>query len=77
MNSIATEIQILNSRLYSDQCSTRLKRANPTRCPAQCVSELGQIAITAAEEKGMVLNVQFRDTDKALVLPITRMISEA
>ena len=35
-------------------------------------------AITAEEEKGTyVLNVEFRDTDQKLVLPITKMISEA
>ena len=35
-------------------------------------------AITAEEENGTsVLNVEFRDTDKNLILPITQMISEA
>ena len=37
-----------------------------------------QSAITAEQEKGTsVLNVEFRDTDKQLVLPITEMISKA
>ena len=35
-------------------------------------------AVTAEESDGTsVLNVKFRDTDKTLVLPITKMISEA
>ena len=34
-------------------------------------------AISAEEKRYIVLNVEFRDTDEQLVLPITEMISKA
>ena len=53
-----------------------LRRANRLKWPSDALPGLGKSAITA-EEGTSVLNVEFRDTNEELVLPIPEMISEA
>ena len=55
-----------------------LRRASRLQRQKACAKNWAKLAITAEEEKGTsVLNVEFRDTDEQLVLPITEMISQA
>lgn len=78
-DSIATEVQILNSPSVLRPVFDAVKARKPAKEAARMrFQDWAQSAITAAEEKGTsVLNVEFRDTDENLVLPITRMISQA
>ena len=78
-DSIATEVQILNSPSVLRPVFDAVKaRKPPEKANAMRFQNWAQTAITAEEEKGTsVLNVQFRDTDKQLILPITEMISKA
>ena len=76
--SIATELQILNSPsvLLPVFEAVRAKKP-PEVANGMRFRSWAKSAITAEEEKGTyVLNVEFRDTDKQIVLPITRMISD-
>lgn len=78
-DSIATEMQILNSPSVLRPVFDAVKATKPPRqAQAMRFQEWARSAITVEEEKGTsVLNVEFRDTDQAQVLPITRMISQA
>ena len=78
-DSNATEVQILNSPSVLRPVFDAVKaRKPPEVAKAMRFQDWAQSAITAEEEKGTsVLNVEFRDTDEKLVLPITEMISEA
>ncbi|QNJ04955.1 capsular exopolysaccharide family domain protein [Synechococcus sp. MEDNS5] len=78
-DSIATEVQILNSPSVLLPVFDAVKaRKPPEVAKAMRFQDWANSAITAEEEKGTsVLNVEFRDTDEQLVLPITRMISQA
>ena len=78
-DSIATEVQILNSPSVLRPVFDAVKARKPDSVAnAMRFQEWAKHAITAEEEKGTsVLKVEFRDTDKKLVLPITRMISRA
>ena len=78
-NAIATEVQILNSPSVLRPVFDAVKaRKPPEVAKAMRFQDWAKSAITAEEEKGTsVLNVEFRDTDKQLVLPITEMISKA
>ena len=77
-DSIATEVQILNSPSVLRPVFDAVKERKPPEvAKAMRFQAWAKSAITAEEEKGTsVLNVEFRDTDKQLVLPITEMISE-
>ncbi len=79
IDSIATEVQILNSPSVLRPVFDAVKaRKPPEEAKAMRFQDWAQSAITAAEERGTsVLNVEFRDTNEQLVLPITRMISQA
>ena len=78
-DSIATEIQILNSPSVLRPVFEAVKSSKPPAVSkAMRFENWAKSAITAEAEKGTsVLNVEFRDSDQKLVLPITRMISEA
>ena len=78
-DSIATEMQILNSPSVLRPVFDAVKASKPPEVSkGMRFQDWAKSAITAEEEKGTsVLNVEFRDTDKQLVLPITEMISEA
>ena len=78
-DSIATEVQILNSPSVLRPVFDAVKaRKPPEVAKGMRFQDWAKSAITAEEEKGTsVLNVEFRDTDKQLVLPITEMISKA
>ena len=78
-DSIATEVQILNSPSVLRPVFDAVKaRKPPEVAKAMRFQDWAKSAITAEEEKGTsVLNVEFRDTNKQMVLPITRMISQA
>ena len=78
-DSIATEVQILNSPSVLRGVFDAVKaRKPPEVAMGMRFQDWAKSAITAEEEPGTsVLNVQFRDTDKQLVLPITEMISQA
>ena len=78
-DSIATEVQILNSPSVLRPVFDAVKaRKPPAEAATMRFQNWTQSAITAEQEKGTsVLNVEFRDTDKQLVLPITEMISKA
>ena len=78
-DSIATEVQILNSPSVLRPVFDAVKSRKPLEvAKAMRFQDWAQSAITAEEEKGTsVLNVEFRDTDEQLVLPITQMISQA
>ncbi|TCD57600.1 hypothetical protein CWE17_07080 [Synechococcus sp. BS56D] len=78
-DSIATEVQILNSPSVLRPVFDAVKaRKPPEVAKAMRFQDWAKSAITAEEEKGTsVLNVEFRDTNEQLVLPITRMISQA
>ena len=77
-DSIATELQILTSPSVLRPVFDAVKERKPSEvAKAMRFQEWAKSAITAEARKGTsVLNVQFRDTDEKLVLPITRMISE-
>lgn len=77
--SIKTELQILNSPSVLRPVFDAVKsRKEPEIAKGMRFQSWASTAITAKEKKGTtVLNVQFRDTDKQLILPITQMISEA
>ena len=79
IDSIATEVEILNSPSVLLPVFDAVKaRKPPEEAKNMRFQDWADSAITAAEEKGTsVLNVEFRDTDKQLVLPITEMISQA
>ena len=78
-DSIATELQILNSPSVLRPVFDAVKaRKPPELAKAMRFQAWAKSAINAEEEQGTsVLNVKFRDTDKQLVLPITEMISKA
>ena len=78
-NSIATEVQILNSPSVLRPVFDAVKaRKPPEVAKGMRFQNWAKSAITAEEEKGTsVLNVEFRDTDEKLVLAITEMISNA
>ena len=78
-DSIATEVQILNSPSVLRPVFDAVKaRKPPEVAKVMRFQDWAKSAITAEEEKGTsVLNVEFRDTNEQLVLPITRMISQA
>ena len=77
--SIATEVQILNSPSVLLPVFDAVKaRKPPEEAKNMRFRDWARGNVTAEEEKGTsVLNVEFRDTDKQLVLPITQMISKA
>ena len=78
-DSLATEVQILNSPSVLRPIFDAVKLRKPSHVSSGMrFQDWAKSAITAEEEKGTsVLKVEFRDTDKQLVLPITRMISDA
>ena len=78
-NSIATEVQILNSPSVLRPVFDAVKASKPPEeAKGMRFQYWAKSAITAEQEKDTsVLNVEFRDTDEQLVLPITEMISEA
>ncbi len=78
-DSIATEVQILNSPSVLRPVFDAVKsRKSPEEAKDMRFQKWAKSAITAEEEKGTsVLNVEFRDTNEQLVLPITEMISQA
>ena len=78
-DSIDTEVQILNSPSVLKPVFDAVKAQKPdSEARAMRFYDWAKSAITAEESDGTsVLNVEFRDTDKKLVLPITQMISEA
>ena len=78
-DSIATEVQILNSPSVLRPVFEEVKRNKPESVRKNLIfQDWVDSAITVQDEKGTsVLNVEFRDTDKTLVLPITQMISKA
>ena len=78
-DSIATEIQILNSPSVLRPVFDAVKaRKPPEVAKVMRFQDWANSAITAEEEQGTsVVKVEFRDTNKQLVLPITRMISQA
>ena len=78
-DSIATEVQILNSPSVLRPVFDAVKaRKSPDVAKAMRFEGWAKSSITVEEKDGTsVLNVEFRDTDKQLVLPITKMISEA
>ena len=78
-DSIATEVQILNSPSVLRPVFDAVKaRKPPEVAKSMRFQDWAQSSITAEEEKGTsVLKVEFRDTNEQLVLPITRMISQA
>jgi uncharacterized protein involved in exopolysaccharide biosynthesis len=78
-DSIATEVQILNSPSVLRPVFDAVKaRKSPEEAKGMRFQDWAKSAITAEEEKGTsVLNVEFRDTNEQLVLPITEMISQA
>ena len=77
-DSIATEVAILNSPSVLLPVFEAVKEnKQPEVAKEMKFREWSKSAITAEEEKGTsILNVQFRDTDKALVLPITELLSK-
>ncbi len=77
--SIATEVQILNSPSVLRPVFDAVKARKPAEeAKAMRFQDWAKSAITAEQAKGTsVLNVKFRDTEKSLVLPITQMISVA
>ncbi len=77
-DSIATEVQILNSPSVLLPVFDAVKASKPaSQASGMRFQDWAKSAITVEEEKGTsVLNVEFRDTDQALVLPITRQISK-
>jgi len=77
-DSIATEIAILNSPSVLLPVFEAVKAQKPPERASQMrFQKWAESAITVESEKGTsVLNVQFRDTDEALVLPITRKLSQ-
>ena len=79
IDSIATEVQILNSPSVLKPVFDAVKAQKPDSVGrAMRFQSWAKSAVTAEESDGTsVLNVKFRDTDKTLVLPITKMISEA
>ena len=79
VDSIATEVQILNSPLVLKPVFEAVKaKKMPEVAKTMRFQNWAKSAITVKDQKGTsVLNVEFRDTDKDLVLPITQMISEA
>ena len=78
-NSIATEIQILNSPSVLRPVFDAVKERKPPEvAKVMRFQDWAKSAVTVTEEEGTsVLNVEFRDTDEQLVLPITKMISDA
>ena len=78
-DSIATEVEILNSASVLMPIFDAVKeRKPPETAKAMRFENWVKSAITAKNKKGTaVLSVEFRDTDKQLVLPITQMISKA
>ena len=76
--SIATEVQILNSPSVLRPVFDAVKARKPESVSRTMrFQSWAKSAITASQEKGTsVLKVEFRDSDKELVLPITRMISQ-
>ena len=76
---IATEVQILNSSSVLLPVFEAVKAQKPPeQAKAMRFQDWAQSAITAEDEKGTsVLNVEFRDTNEQLVLPLARMISQA
>ena len=77
-NAIATEVQILNSPSVLRPVFDAVRaRKPPEQAKKMRFQAWARSAITAEEEKSTsVLNVEFRDSDKELVLPITEMISK-
>jgi polysaccharide biosynthesis transport protein len=77
-DSIATEIAILNSPSVLLPVFEAIKAQKPPEQASRMrFQQWAESAITVENEKGTsVLNVEFRDTDEALVLPITRKLSE-
>ena len=78
-DSIATEVQILNSPSVLRPVFDAVKASkSPEVAKAMSFQNWAESAITAKQEKGTsVLSVEFRDTNERMVLPITRMISQA
>ena len=75
-DSIATEVQILTSPSVLRPVFDAVKARKPPEEAKACAKH--QISHYRQEEKGTsVLNVEYRDTDKRLVPPITEMISKA
>ena len=78
-NSIGTELQVLNSPSVLRPVFDAVKaRKPPKEARNMKFEDWAKNAITAKEKERdtSVLTVEFRDADKKLVLPITKMISE-
>ena len=77
-DSIATEVQILKSPSVLRPVFEAVKARKPPEVAKAMRFQYWAKSVTTRTEKGTsVLNVEYRDTNKQLVLPITRMISEA
>ena len=77
-DSIATEVQILKSPSVLRPVFEAVKARKPPEVAKAMRFQYWAKSVTTRAEKGTsVLNVEYRDTNKQLVLPITRMISEA
>ena len=78
-DSIATELQILSSPSVLLPVFEAVKSSKPPEvAKAMRFQSWAKSAITAESAEGTsVLNVEFRDTNKELVLPITQLISQA
>ena len=78
-NTIGTELQILNSPSVLRPVFDAVKASKPpAKAKRMRFEKWAKKAITAEEKKRdtSVLTVEFRDTDRQLVLPITQMISD-
>ena len=74
-NTIATEVQILNSPSVLRPVFDAVKaRKSPEVAMGLRFQSWARSAISAEAERAPRFEVQYRDTDKKLVLPITRMI---
>jgi len=78
-DSIGTEVEILNSPSVLLPVFEAVKASKSSEdAKGMRFHKWSKSAITVKEEKGTtVLSVEFRDHNKELVLPITKMISEA
>ena len=77
-DSIATEVHILNSPSVLMPVFNAVKaHKSPEESKGMRFRAWAKAITAKAEKDTSVLNVEFRDTDEQLVLPITEMISKA
>ena len=78
-DSIATEVHILNSPSVLRPVFEAVKAGKPAAVASKMrFQDWAKSAVSVEEERGTsVLNVEYRDSDKELVLPITQMILQA